>query len=125
MTQPGGFIRPPLGKALADPPDRSPYEWAAMPAPSDHVSAKGAEPIAGDDKRPTPGPILDLPGPLAHGVGAADAQGDLGVVAQVDQPRRILDRSTAPALRGRHVGVFDRGSDLAHRFSLCRGGLYR
>jgi hypothetical protein len=72
-----------------------------MPAAPDDLSANRAETISRQHEWPGLGSVLDLPRPFADRMGAADAERNFRMIAQVDQASRVVDRAAAPALRRR------------------------
>ena len=80
-----------------------------VPAPVDDVPPSGPEPVTREDQRAGPGPVLDLPRLLGGPAGTAQAEGDLGMVAEMHHAVGIVDGPAAPARRRRPVGVLDGG----------------
>src|SRR5450755_841996 len=108
-----------LREALADPSDRSADQWAFVPAASDDSATQYAEPVTCHHERSGLGLVLDLPRPLADRMRASNAESYLGVIAEVDQPGRVLNSAATPALGRVDLGMVIRRAVLAHWVSPC------
>src|SRR5262249_53584784 len=74
-----------------------PEDAIVLPAPSNDPSPNRAEAVARHDQWSGPGSVLDLPSLLGCPVPAADTQCDLGVIAEMDHPRWVVNGPAAPA----------------------------
>jgi len=98
---------------LADPPEWWPEDAIVLPAVINDASPQGAEAIARPDQGTGPGAVLDLPRLLGCPVPAPDAQRDLGVIAELDHPRRVVNGPAAPAFGPVQFMILN--SSLRHR----------
>jgi hypothetical protein len=95
-----------------------------LPTLLDDVTTQRPESVTGDDKRAGAVAVLDLPCLLGGPVPAPQTKGNLGMVAQANQPNRVVDSPAAPTLRTTEFVLFS-SSVLGHadivRSPACSG----
>src|SRR6476469_5724039 len=102
----------------AEPAQEPSDDGGAVPAPVHDDPAPGSEPVADGHAQAGAVAVLHAAGLLMQEVRAAQADRDLGVIAEGDHAGRRLEAAAAPALGPSCGVVVERGAELCHADSL-------